>query len=67
MGAQEVLTGLVHGVEVQAGIATLPRPGLQERVLLPMDKIGIFPAAGAKAGVEIIGHRNDFMYHHGTG
>ena len=59
MGAKEVLAGLVHGVKVKYGIAALPGVCSNERVFLPMYEVGVFTAAGAEPGVEIIRHRSD--------
>ena len=59
--AQEVLTGLVHGVEVEAGIAALPGIGRHERVFFPVDEVGIGTLRRAESGVEIIGRRKDRM------
>ena len=59
--AQEVLAGLVHGVEVEAGIAALPGVGRHERVFFPVDEIGIGTLRRAESGVEIIGRRKDRM------
>ena len=61
MLAQEILTGLVHGVEVEAGIAALPGIGRHERVFFPVDEVGIGTLRRAEAGVEIIGRRKDRM------
>ena len=59
MRAQEVLTGLVHGVEVQVGEAALPGVGGHERVFLTVDKVGIGTLRRTESGVEIIGRRKD--------
>ena len=59
--AQEVLAGLVHGVEVEAGIAALPGVGRHERVFFPVDEVGIGTLRRAESGVEIIGRRKDRM------
>ena len=67
MGAQQVLTGLVHGVEVEAGIAALPGVGGHERVFLPVDEIGIGTLRRAEPGVEIVGGRKDRVDHDRTG
>ena len=67
MGAKEVLTGLVHCVKIQGGIAALPAPGSHERVFLPVNEVGIFAAFCTEAGVEIFGRFQHRMNHHGTG
>ena len=67
MRAQQVLTGLVHGVEVQARKAALPGVGGHERVFLPVDEIGIGTLRRAEAGVEIVGCRKDRVDHDRTG
>ena len=59
--AQEVLTGLVHGVEVEAGIAALPGIGRHERVFFAVDEVGVGTLRRAEAGMEIIGRRKDRM------
>ena len=64
MGAKNVLAGLIHCIKIQGGITALPAPGGHERVFLPVNEVGIFTAAGAEAGMEIIGHRNDLMNHY---
>ena len=61
--AQEVLTCLVHGVEVQAGEAALLGVGGHEWVFLPVDEIGIGTLRRAETGVEIVGCRKDRMDH----
>ena len=61
MRAQQVLTGLVHRVEIQAREAALPGVGGHERVFLPVNEIGIGTLCRAEAGVEIIGRRKDRM------
>ena len=67
MGAEEVLTSLVHAVEIEVGIAALPGIGRDEGVFLPMDEIGIGTLRRAEAGVEIFGRRKDRMNRHRTG
>ena len=67
MRPQEVLTGLVHGVEIEVGKTALPGVGGHERVFLPMDEIGIGTPRRAEARVEIVGGRKDRVDHHGTG
>ena len=67
MCAQQVLTGLVHRVEIQAREAALPRVGGHERVFLPMDEIGIGTLRGAESGMEIVRCRKDRVDHHGAG
>ena len=67
MPPQKVLTGLVHGVEVQAREAALPGVGGHERVFLPVDEIGIGTLRRAEAGMEIIGRRKDRMDRDSTG
>ena len=59
--AQEVLTCLVHGAEVEAGIAALPGIGRHERVFFAVDEVGIGTLRCAEAGMEIIGRRKDRM------
>ena len=59
--AQEVLTCLVHGAEVEAGIAALPGIGRHERVFFAVDEVGIGTLRRAEAGMEIIGRRKDRM------
>jgi hypothetical protein len=51
VGSQEVLTGPVHGVEVQFRIAALPGVSGYERVFLPVYEVRIFASSGAEAGV----------------
>ena len=51
VGSQEELTGFVHGVKVQSGVAALPGIGPYEGVFLPMDEVGILAATGAETGV----------------
>ena len=67
MPPQKVLTGLVHGVEVQAREAALPGVGGHERVFLPVDEIGIGTLRRAEPGVEIVGGRKDRVDHDRTG
>ena len=67
MGTQEVLTGLVHGVEIQARESALPGVSGYERVFLPVDEIGIGTLRRAEAGVEIVGGRKDRVDHDRTG
>ena len=67
MRAQEVLTGLVHRVEIQAREAALPGVGGHERVFLPVDEIGIGTLRRAETGVEILGSRKDRVDHDRTG
>ena len=67
MRAQQVLTGLVHRVEIQAREAALPGVGGHERVFLPVDEIGIGTLRCAEAGVEILGGRKDRVDHDRTG
>jgi len=57
VGAKQKAASLIHSVKIQHGIAALPGISPQERVLLPMQKVGVFAASGAEAGVEIVGHR----------
>ena len=59
--AQEVLTCLVHGAEVEAGIAALPGIGRHERVFFAVDEVGVGTLRRAEAGMEIIGRRKDRM------
>ena len=59
VGAEEELTGLVHGVEVQVGEAALPGISGHERVLFPVDEIGVGTLHGAEPGVEIASCRKD--------
>jgi len=67
MCAQEVLAGLVHGVEIQFREAALPGVSGHERVFLPVDEIGIGTLRGAETGVKTVGGREDRMNHDGTG
>ena len=67
MGAQEVLAGLVHRVEIQAREAALPGVGGHERVFLPVDEIGIGTLRRAEPGVKILGGRKDRVDHDRTG
>ena len=67
MGAQQVLTGLVHGLEVQARETALPGVSGHERVFLPVDEIGIGTLRRAEPGVEIVGGRKDRVDHDRTG
>ena len=67
MRAQEVLTGLVHGVEVQAREAALPGIGRHERVFFAVDEVGVGTLRRAEAGVEIVGGRKDRVDHDRTG
>ncbi len=59
--AQEVLAGLVHVFEVEAGIAALPGMGRHERVFFPMDEVGVRTLRRAESGMEIIVRRKDRM------
>lgn len=59
--AQEVLTGFVHGFEVEAGVAALPGIGRHERVFFPVDEIGVGTLRRTESGMEIIGRRKDRM------
>ena len=63
MRAQQILTGLVHGLEVHLRVAALPGKVSDERVFVPVDEIGIFPAAGAETGMQVIGHGGQQMNH----
>ena len=51
MGAQEELTGLVHGVKVQFRIAALPGVSGYKGVFLPVYEVRIFASSGTEAGV----------------
>jgi hypothetical protein len=51
VGSQEELTGFVHSVKVQSGIAALPGIGPHEGVFLPVDEVGILAAFGTETGV----------------
>ena len=61
MGAEEVLTGFVHGVEVEAGEAALPGIGRYERVFFAVDEVGVGTLRRTESGMEIIGRRKDRM------
>ena len=67
MRAQEVPTGLVHGFEVEAGVATLPGIGRHERVFFPVDEVGVGTLRRTESGMEIIGRRKDRMNRDSTG
>ncbi len=59
MRTEEILTGLVHGFEVEAGVAALPGIGRHERVFFPVDEVGVGAQFRAEPGMEIIGRRKD--------
>ena len=59
MLSKQVSARIVHGGEIQDGIAALPGVCAHERVFLPVYEVGVFTAAGAEAGMEIIGDRSD--------
>ena len=67
MFSQEVLTGFVHGFEVQVGVAALPGISGHERVFFPVDKVGIGTLRRAEPGMEIVGRRKDRMNHDSAG
>ena len=67
VGAHQVGTGRVHGVEIQVRETALPGEGGHERVFLPVDEIGIGTLRGAEAGVEIVGCRKYPVDHDKTG
>ena len=67
MRPEQILTGFVHGVEIQVGIPALPGIGTHEGVFYPVYEVGIFTPAGAEAGMKIIRHRSDRMDSHAAG
>ena len=59
--SREECAGLVHGLEVQIGIAAPIREGLYERIFFPVKKISILASLCVETGMKIRRSRKDGM------